>query len=665
MSTSDRPLEFDRLACITIQGGGVFGINLLGQLQAVLELGFLPVALSGTSAGAIVAAFFWARLDPPQILKLLVSQAGSSGGLTELLGPFDTFRDQDGKERHFTLSAFRELQYRLVQYRRELFRFHEDISQSWVVRQVSIARAYLKYKPVLPGEVSLLGRLFRKSGVFAGDNLESFINETLRSSPYVLQNEDLLPKRVFKGDDPLTFGHFKTIAEQGWFQHPQTGRKERPYLPPLFLTATNLTTRTLELINSEEDKYEGVPVARAVRASAGFPVFFQPVTQRLEKNEYSLVDGGMIANYPAFVFGTQFREWLASRRPRDAPIVSRPWVHVGLRLTSHRLKIGRAGEASDPHAFILAMRELLVSQARNELEEKLAEYVPRSISVDMSLADSGGPTDVLGVEKLKPADLEAMFHNGRAAGFNSLGRYRFAYPPTSLIEPLLEQLIEEVEGVFRGSSEMLRFRCNIFVPKYEQLLLYYRARMQPPPSCARIEDPNPLVDWDWNLELPYRSGLTGFCFVRRTPLVCNLEKFKTLFDGQIIDPRRLFGFDHALQSKIRGDRSWLLSVPIFDPDSLTIRPLDTKFAHQEQAGQLGGQYYSVLEGNFDGPVFGVLNLDAGWNYTRIQLTGEVDQMIFDPRVYSTLALMQRQALRVGKVFSGAFPDRSETSSIQV
>jgi len=47
------------------------------------------------------------------------------------------------------------------------------------------------------------------------------------------------------------------------------------------------------------------------------------------------------------------------------------------------------------------------------------------------------------------------------------------------------------------------------------------------------------------------------------------------------------------------------------------------------------------------------------------LTGEVDQMIFDPRVYSTLALMQRQALRVGKVFSGAFPDRSETGSVQV
>ena len=231
MSTSDRPLEFDRLACITILGGGVFGINLRGQLQAVLELGFLPVALSGTSAGAIVAAFFWARLDPPQILELLVSQAGSGGGLTELLGPFDTFRDQDGQEHHFTLSAFRELQYRLVQYRRELFRFHEDISQSWVVRQVSIARAYLKYKPVLPGEVSLLGQLFRKSGVFAGDNLESFINETLRSSPYVLQNEHLLPKRVFNGDDPLTFGHFKTISEQGWFQHPHTDRKERPYLP--------------------------------------------------------------------------------------------------------------------------------------------------------------------------------------------------------------------------------------------------------------------------------------------------------------------------------------------------------------------------------------------------------------------------------------------------
>ena len=89
-----RSLDFDRLACITIQGGGVFGLNLLGQLQAVLEMGFDPVALSGTSAGAIVAALYWARLGPGQILDLFIEQATPPQRLTDLLGPFD---DDSGK----------------------------------------------------------------------------------------------------------------------------------------------------------------------------------------------------------------------------------------------------------------------------------------------------------------------------------------------------------------------------------------------------------------------------------------------------------------------------------------------------------------------------------------------------------------------------------------
>jgi hypothetical protein len=43
---SGRPeqMEFDKFACITIQGGGVYGLALLGQLEAVSQRGFLPVA---------------------------------------------------------------------------------------------------------------------------------------------------------------------------------------------------------------------------------------------------------------------------------------------------------------------------------------------------------------------------------------------------------------------------------------------------------------------------------------------------------------------------------------------------------------------------------------------------------------------------------------------
>ena len=46
-----RELEENKEAVIAIQGGGVYGLSLLGQLQAVLEdEKYSPLAFAGTSA---------------------------------------------------------------------------------------------------------------------------------------------------------------------------------------------------------------------------------------------------------------------------------------------------------------------------------------------------------------------------------------------------------------------------------------------------------------------------------------------------------------------------------------------------------------------------------------------------------------------------------------
>ena len=452
--------------------------------------------------------------------------------------------------------------------------FRENVKIGPLVKFISILQGYLKHRNNIDEELDLCEWLYRRCGVFAGDQLELFLEAALRRSPYVQQNLDLLPRRVVEGIDPLTFGHFTLIREQGKLSDPITQQDGPFYLPPLFLTATNLTTRSLELINSVEKRYTDWSIARAVRASAGFPLFFRPVTNFIEKNEYSLVDGGMIANYPAFVFGEQFRGWLAEKLPDFDTLASRPWLHVGLRLTSHKRTVGRAGEAQDPRAFSGTMRELLVSQARNELEEKLAKYVRRSIAVEMSLAESGGPSGVLDVENLRPCDLEAMYHNGLRVGRRVLEQFSWRYPCVAEIERRLEKLIDTVERLFSIDSKELKLRSNVFVPKADKLLLWYRARMDRTPSDAKIDDNNDQLNWDWDLVLPYQHGLTGFCFVRRRPLLCNLKRFAKLYEGdQKVDPCKLFGFDEATQRKIRRDRSWLLSVPIFDPGALTIRPI--------------------------------------------------------------------------------------------
>jgi hypothetical protein len=222
-------------------------------------------------------------------------------------------------------------------------------------------------------------------------------------------------------------------------------------------------------------------------------------------------------------------------------------------------------------------------------------------------------------------------------------------------------LLGVVEGLFQINPQELKLRSNVFVPSGDKLILHYRARMEPPPRGAKAGDGNSELNWDWDLVLPYQHGLTGFCFVRRLPLLCNLDKFKTLYQpGQKVDPKKLFGFDEATQGKIRGDRTWLLSVPIFDPDALTIRSLETKFDPLPEVENfyLEGQYYKQCDRIFDGPVFGVLNLDAGWEYAKIKLREEPEYCVDDPRIRAVIALMQRQALQLGKQFSKAFPTRS-------
>ena len=100
---TDDPGEFDRLAVVAIQGGGVYGLNMLGQLATVIDhYKITPLAYAGTSAGAVVAALSWAGYSPKEIrdifIKLavdathptgLAAEKGAPESVLDLLGPFD------------------------------------------------------------------------------------------------------------------------------------------------------------------------------------------------------------------------------------------------------------------------------------------------------------------------------------------------------------------------------------------------------------------------------------------------------------------------------------------------------------------------------------------------------------------------------------------------
>ncbi|MHB8342351.1 MAG: patatin-like phospholipase family protein [Mycobacteriales bacterium] len=99
-----------------------------------------------------------------------------------------------------------------------------------------------------------------------------------------------------------------------------------PALPPesafrLVVTASDLSRRGLALLPWQLADYglepATFPVARAVRASAALPLFFQPV--RLAGSGVTLVDGGLLSNYPFGVF-----------TPVDEPAPRLPTVGVKL-----------------------------------------------------------------------------------------------------------------------------------------------------------------------------------------------------------------------------------------------------------------------------------------------------------------------------------------------
>ena len=180
-------------------------------------------------------------------------------------------------------------------------------------------------------------------GVSSPERLSKlFIDECLKDSPL------FRPHRNELGNGPLTFGRVKELVED-------EDNQQLNGVVPLILTATNLTTQKLVLFNSYENSFDSLPIAKAVRASAGFPVFFKPVEVDCLDAAGLYVDGGMISNFPAWVFSRELRRNLArSGRYRD--LATRPWLNVGLRVVTDRAKT--AASDGQPSALLVSLFDL-------------------------------------------------------------------------------------------------------------------------------------------------------------------------------------------------------------------------------------------------------------------------------------------------------------------
>lgn len=100
---------------VVLSGGGARGIAHLGVLQALEEKNIRPVALAGTSAGALISVLYAAGKSPEEIKGLFHDTAyfGLSHHKVGGAGLFDTRGMRAALEKHLPFKTFEELPLRL------------------------------------------------------------------------------------------------------------------------------------------------------------------------------------------------------------------------------------------------------------------------------------------------------------------------------------------------------------------------------------------------------------------------------------------------------------------------------------------------------------------------------------------------------------------------
>jgi NTE family protein len=226
--------------------------------------------------------------------------------------------------------------------------------------------------------------LLLESGVFEGDYLHGWLSDTLA---------DLGVR---------TFGDLRTEdpGDDGSLHHSYA----------LVVTASDVSRRRFVRLPWDYPVYgldpDEQPVADAVRASASIPFFFEPYALRARRGTATLVDGGLLSNYPITLFDRQ-----DERLPR--------WPTLGVRLSS----LGDDGDRQPtpvrgPVALALAVAETAIegSQAIQTLEQC---NVDRSVFVDtggVAATDFG----------ISDEQQERLMERGRQAAEGFLAEWDFS-----------------------------------------------------------------------------------------------------------------------------------------------------------------------------------------------------------------------------------------------
>ncbi|MFP5220543.1 MAG: patatin-like phospholipase family protein [Actinomycetes bacterium] len=176
----------------------------------------------------------------------------------------------------------------------------------------------------------------------------------------------------------------------------------------LVVTVSDLSRRRLAALPWDLPSYgadpDDYPVARAVRASAAIPFFFEPVHQSTPAGRATWVDGGLLSNFPVALF-----DRADSAEPR--------WPTFGVRLTTRPPTPPHTDAVDGPLDIALAALDtLLTDQGNRYLEDPCT--VERTVFV---------PTDGVSVVDfdLDRATQDRLYRSGREAAQEFLATWDF------------------------------------------------------------------------------------------------------------------------------------------------------------------------------------------------------------------------------------------------
>ena len=104
----------------------------------------------------------------------------------------------------------------------------------------------------------------------------------------------------------------------------------------LKLIASDLTNGTMLVLPDDLPRYGVVadtfPIARALRMSCGIPFFFEPVKMKVGSGDTIVVDGGVLSNFPMWIFDKKERPVLGLKLSRSQEEQQGYPIHNALQL---------------------------------------------------------------------------------------------------------------------------------------------------------------------------------------------------------------------------------------------------------------------------------------------------------------------------------------------